>query len=135
LITNYAANLCRQKKNQTWYDVGLQHPEFFRPNGEHTCIALLLRSYKPIVSHPTINDYREPMLIAETQELVNKAMDLHEKAANRSQRWNFLWTAIIGAIALFTTNYLTIHSNNSDAKKSLEHIQRTVDSINLKIAK
>ncbi len=62
-------------------------------------------------------------------------MDLHDKAANRSQRWNFLWTAIIGAAALLVTNYLTLHSNTSDTKKSLEQIQRTIDSINTKLSK
>lgn len=122
---------------ETWFDIGMKHPEFFRPNGAKTHLGLLLRSYKPVTTHTTITDYRETMSITETQELINKAMSLYDKQANHSLKFFPIWPSLIAALvtgfALFATNYYTIHQKDSDTKDALIQIKTTLDSINSKI--
>ena len=64
---------------KTWLEIAEKHPEFFRPNGENTSIALLIRSYLPTKE----DDSREPLTINETQKLIEVAISLHEKEIER----------------------------------------------------
>ncbi len=70
-------------KDQSWFQIGMEHPEFFTRNGrkEDKCLALLVRFYQLVVKLP---DYRERLSIDQTQNLIGKAYKLHEKAYNRS---------------------------------------------------
>lgn len=114
---------------KTWLEIAEKHPEFFRPNGENTSIALLLRSYLPTKE----DDSREPLTIDETQKLIEVAISLHEKEIERFQRNSHIFPLIIAVIALlgviFTPIYNHFISLNTDKKidfisKSIKHIER-----------
>jgi hypothetical protein len=114
---------------KTWLEIAEKHPEFFRPNGENTSIALLIRSYLPTKE----DDSREPLTINETQKLIEAAISLHEKEIERFQRNSHIFPLIIAVIALlgvmFTPVYNHYVSLNTDKKidsisKSIKHIEK-----------
>ncbi|MES2238943.1 MAG: hypothetical protein V4497_01660 [Bacteroidota bacterium] len=116
---------------KTWLEIAETHPEFFRPNGEKTSIALLIRSYLP-----TKEDYsREPLTIEETQKLIEVAISLHEKEIQRFQRNSHIFPLIIAAIALlgvlFTPIYNHYISLNTD--KKLDSISISIKKIEAKL--
>ncbi len=101
---------------KTWLEIADKHPEFFRPNGDRTSIALLIRSYLPQGE----NGRREPLSIPETQKLIEVAMNLQEKDIQRRQRNTHLYSLIIAFMALtgaiFGPVYTQYRAVNTDKK-------------------
>jgi len=92
---------------KTWLEIAHQHPEFFRPNGGETSIALLIRSYLPINEDNT----REPLSIEETQKLIDVAISMYEKEIEQSQKHSHLFPLIVAGIALFGVIFTPIYNH------------------------
>ena len=118
---------------KTWLQIAEMHPEFFRPNGDKTLIALLIRSYLPTQE----DDSREPLTIEETQKLIEVAISLHEKEIQRHQSNSHIFPLIIAVIVLlgglFTPIYNHYVSLNTD--KKLDSISISIKKIEAKLKK
>jgi len=106
---------------ETWQGIVHAHPEFFRPNGDDTHYALVIRSYFPEEDGKGRNSFS----VGETQKLIDVAIALHEKEIQQRQM-NSHWFPIIVAIiavggAIFSPVY-TSHVNDTTNNK--------IDSIN-----
>ena len=111
----------------TWQQIVDAHPEFFRPNGDNSHFALVIRSYFPEEE----GKGREPFSVGETQKLIDTAIDLHEKEIQRRQMNSHLFPIIVAIIAvagaIFSAVYPS-HENNTMNNK-IDSLSRTLQRI------
>ena len=96
----------------TWGDVGRFHPEFFRildgKEGQRESISLVARFVLPKL--PTTNgdsDPKTPPLSAEvTTNLMNLAVQLHDRELQRRDRWKNVIIPMIVAIIAATASII-----------------------------
>jgi hypothetical protein len=81
----------------TWFKIAIEHPEFFRFNGDEKFIALLLRSYLPIDTELTQYETRIKLTLEETQKLIDVALELHDRERERGQRLN-VYVPLVSAL-------------------------------------
>jgi len=115
---------------KTWEEVAYAHPEFFRPNKQENCVALLIRSYRT----ENQNNERDPLSIPETQKLIDVAISLHEKEIERIQRNSYMIpiiVAFISLLAVIVTAYIA-NASNSDVKQKIENLIKQVQKIESK---
>ncbi|KIC02791.1 hypothetical protein OA88_06610 [Flavobacterium sp. JRM] len=115
----------------SWLEIANIHPEFFRPNGDNTSIALLLRSYLPTKN----DDSREALSILETQNLIEVAISLHDKEIQRFQRNGHLFPLIVAIIALLGVIFTSIfnHYFSNDTNSKLDSINQSIKQIEIKL--
>jgi hypothetical protein len=93
------------QSGKDWTAIGTEHPELFRvlePDEEskrEQTIALIARIMQPRVHKPDGGLPKlEPLSSEETQELLNLAITLHDRALQRSQQWKTVTVPLVVAI-------------------------------------
>jgi hypothetical protein len=104
----------------------LQHPEFFRPDKE-VSVALLSRSYLPTTVTEQNQETRVRLTIEQTQDLINVAVSLHDKALTRRQLNFTIWipicVALLGGAAAIINSIVSSHLNASIIKPVQDSLQ------------
>lgn len=89
-----------------WRGLAREHPEFFRVRqaGENV-VSLTARHVMPKQEGDL-----PPQLPTEfTSKLIQAAIDLHDRELKRAERWNFLVTAVIAAVAAVVVGLMTAY--------------------------
>jgi hypothetical protein len=111
-----------------WEDIAKFHPEFFRFNTDGSTVALLIRSY----AKTDEGGQRAPLLISETQKLIDTAIALHDKEILLQQRNSYIYSILVSLVVAIIAVLGVIYSanhNNSDYNK----INNKIDSLNKSI--
>ena len=79
----------------SWTEVATDHPEFFRVKKESaTPVSLVARH---VIPKDATTDTR-PMPSEMTYRLMQTAIDLHDREASESRRWDQLWGVVVGGV-------------------------------------
>jgi len=110
----------------SWVDVALKHPEFFRPDKD-VSVALLSRSYLPKTLTEQKHETRVRLTIEQTQDLINVAVSLHDKALTRRQLNFTIWipicVALLGGAAAIINSMVASHLNAATIKPVQDSLQ------------
>jgi hypothetical protein len=83
----------KPRSASSWPDLARKHPEFFRvkPDAEHG-VSLIARHVTP-----KNEDGRRPLPPDYTSQLLQLAVELHDREVRRSQSWH-VWLPILGVV-------------------------------------
>ncbi|HTK22517.1 MAG TPA: hypothetical protein VL442_23525 [Mucilaginibacter sp.] len=104
----------------TWAELVENHQEFFRRNGNSRFYALVIRSYFDQFQDPEFPKdpkakIRRQLTVEETQNLINVAVNLHEKELQRLQKNAYLvpiGTAAVTLIGIIFTSFISYTALN-----------------------
>lgn len=117
-------------ESKEWKMIIKDHPEFFRSNGKDDHFALIIRSYfpeNPQDENGTIR-LRNRLTVAETQKLIDVAINLHDKEVARIESKSRWFPIIVACIALIGPIYSTVNNNNinNDVSKKIDALTSVI---------
>ena len=115
----------------TWEDVVISHPEFFRPTGSGKYFGLLIRTY--FVADE--NEKRPTLSVDQTQKQIDVAISLHDKEIARIQKNSHKIPLLVSAIALFGVIISPIITSilNQNNMNKMDSINNGVKNIETKL--
>jgi hypothetical protein len=85
----------------SWMNLAVQHPEFFRVRAEPAKtkrVSLLARYVLPYEQLPEGGEKRPSLDVSVTNKLMELAIELHDKEAERAARWRTVMLPLVVAV-------------------------------------